>query len=70
MMGYNPRAIPSVQPVTDVPAVTNQLDELHKARKEALAGHELARQHMTERITRSFTPFKQGQKVWLEAKNL
>lgn len=70
MMGYNPRAIPTVYPTTDVPAAEERLAELAKARDEAAAAHELARQKMAERITRGFKPFSKGQKVWLEAKNL
>ena len=70
MMGYNPRAIPSVTPKTVVPAVEERLDNLEKVRQEAMAAHELARQHMAQRITRGFKPFEKGQKVWLEAKHL
>ena len=70
MMGYNPRSIPSVIPRTLVPSVEERLGNLEKARLEAMAAHELARQHMAERITRGFTPFTKRQKVWLEAKNL
>ena len=70
MMGYNPRAIPAVVPKTTVPAVEERLENLEKARQEAMAAHELARQRMAERVTRGFTPFTKGQKVWLEAKNL
>lgn len=70
MMGYNPKAIPSVHPTTMVPAVEERLGNLEKVRLEAMAAHELARQRMAERVTRGFTPFKKGQKVWLEAKNL
>ena len=69
-MGYNPRAIPSVTPKTVVPAVEERLDNLEKVRQEAMAAHELARQHMAQRITRGFKPFEKGQKVWLEAKHL
>ena len=70
MMGYNPRAIPAVTAKTKVPAVEERLDNLQKARLEAMAAHELARQRMAERITRGFAPFQKGQQVWLEAKNL
>lgn len=70
MMGYNPKAIPSVRPKTVVPAVEQRLGDLHKAREEAAAAHEIARQNMVQRITKGFIPFKKGQKVWLEAKNL
>jgi len=32
--------------------------------------HKLAHQTMAERITREYTPFGPGHKVWLDAKNL
>ena len=70
MMGYNPRAIPTVALPTNVPAVEERLDNLRQARQEAEAAHELARQRMAERITKDFTPFKKGQQVWLDSKNL
>jgi hypothetical protein len=34
------------------------------------AAHELARQTMMERITQKFIPFKKGNEVWLDSKNL
>ena len=70
MMGYDPRAIPSITEQMTVPTVEQRLENLQKARNEAAAAHEIARQRMAERITKGFTPFKKGQKVWLEAKNL
>jgi len=47
-----------------------RLLRLQEARKEASAAHELAHQTMMERITRGFSPFKAGDKVWLESKHL
>lgn len=70
IMGYNPRAIPTVSAASDLPAVTSRLEKLQTARDEALATHQLAQQRMAERSTSEFTPFKLGQKVWLEATNL
>src|ERR1700733_10944773 len=70
MMGYKPLALPVTYPKSDVPAAEKRIAALQRARDEALATHELARQLMAERITRGFTPFKKGEKVWLEAKNL
>lgn len=70
MMGYNPSLIPIAYPKTNVPLVQERLFDLQKARDEALAAHELARQVMKDRIMGKFTPFKKGQKVWLEGKNL
>lgn len=70
MMGYNPRGIPAVTIKSDVPTVEERMSTLQKAREEAKAALELARQRMSERITRGFKPFIKGQKVWLEATNL
>lgn len=70
MMGYHPRAFPSVFSTSHVPAVEDRLTAIQKARNEAAAAHELARQKVAERITRGFTPFIKGQKVWLDSKNL
>src|ERR1700733_990203 len=70
MKGYEPLALPIAYPKSDIPTAKKRIAALQHARDEALATHELARQLMAERITRGFTPFKKGEKVWLEAKNL
>jgi transposase InsO family protein len=70
MMGYKPQAIPTAFPKTNVPSVKQRILNLQKAREEAIAAHDLARQKMAERTTRGFTPFKKGNKVWLEGTNL
>lgn len=70
MMGYNPRALPAVFPKTHIPSVEHRLSKLVKIRDEAIAAHELARQQMKGRTRKDFIPFKLGDKVWLEAKNL
>src|SRR6266702_1355635 len=70
MMGYEPRALPSVISDTSIPAVETCLKTLSAARNEALAAHELARQTMAARTRRHFSPFCKGDKVWLEARNL
>ena len=70
MMGYEPRALPSVISDTSIPAVETRLKTLSTARNEALATHELARQVMSSRSRRGFKPFVKGDKVWLEARNL
>ena len=46
------------------------MTEALRVRQEALAAHELARQLMIRRNKKTFTPFKQGDLVWLESKNL
>ena len=41
-----------------------------KDREEALAAHKLARRWIAERKNNTFTPFKQGQKVWLDTRHM
>ena len=70
MYGVDPKGIPTAFPRINAPAVENRLTELMKIRQEALAAHELARQLMLRRNKKSFTPFKVGDLVWLEGRNL
>ena len=70
MMGYEPHALPSLISNSSIPAVESCLKSLAAARDEALAAHELARQVMSSRNNRGFSPFAKGDKVWLEARNL
>ena len=53
-----------------LPALESHLSSLDLARKEALAAHESAQQIMIEQSSRRFSPWKVGDKVWLEATNL
>ena len=55
---------------TNIPAVEQRLSQLIRARDEALAIHELSRQMMISRTNRSFIPFRKGDQVWLDSKNL
>ncbi|KIN99116.1 hypothetical protein M404DRAFT_156148 [Pisolithus tinctorius Marx 270] len=70
MYGYELKPLPSLIAETHLPAAKSRLDELRKAREEALAAHDLARKTMKDRSSRPFTPFQKGDKVWLEACNL
>ena len=70
MMGYEPVPLPNVLPSSPLSAVEECLKALRAACLEALAAHELARQTMAARTRRHFVPFKKGEKVWLEARNL
>ena len=45
-MGYEPQALPDITNKTDLPTIEKHLNELVKARDEASAAHELARQTM------------------------
>jgi hypothetical protein len=40
------------------------------AKEEAVAAHELSQARMMDRFNRDFTPFKEGQEVWLDSRNL
>ena len=62
LLGYDPCLYPSLGKMF--------LPALDSARKEALAAHESAQRIMIERSSRSFSPWKVGDKVWLEATNL
>lgn len=69
MLGYEPRAyLPPGK--TFLPALEDCMTILEEARKEAIATHETAQWIMREWSTWNFTPWKVGDKVWLEATNL
>ena len=69
MMGYEPQAYPPLGK-TFLPNLESRLLNLSTARNEAQAAHKLAQQRMKERITSKYTPWKIGEKVWLETTNL
>ena len=69
MLGYEPRAYPPLGK-TFLPTLENRLLSLREARKEALAAHETAQRIMREWMFRPFSPWKVGNKVWLETSNL
>ena len=68
MMGYEPYVLSTVLSETSIPTIETHLKSLSAAR--AFATHELTRQVMSFRNHQDFKPFKKGDKVWLEAKNL
>ena len=69
MMGYEPRAYPPLGK-TFLPNLESCLSNLSTAHDDAQAVHKLAQQRMKERITSKYTPWKVGEKVWLETTNL
>ena len=69
LLGYEPRAYPSLGK-TFLPALEKRLSSLEETRQETLAAHELSRRLMSNRITQKFTPWRTGDKVWLEATHL
>ena len=70
MMGYELHALPSIIQDSTIPAVKTRLKNLTAAQNEALAAHELVQQVMATHTQQKFIPFKKGEKVWLEARNL
>jgi hypothetical protein len=70
MMGYEPLGLPAAFLKKNVPEAEKRLSTLFCARNEAQAAHKLARQTMMERMTQKFIPFKKGNEVWLDSKNL
>ena len=69
MMGYKPWAYPPLGK-TFLPNLESQLSNLFAARDDAQATHKLAQQKMKEQITSKYTPWRVGDKVWLETTNL
>ena len=70
MFGNSPVAIPYTFKNTKFPNLEDKMKTLQKNREEALAAHELARTRMIEQGKSTFTPFKQGDKVWLDTQNI
>jgi hypothetical protein len=64
--------------ITDLPPVNRkkfptteeQMKQLIKDREEALAAHKLAHACMMEQQKSNFIPFKVGDEVWLDSRNL
>ena len=70
MFGESPIAIPLAFETTKYPTMEDKMKMLQWNREEALAAHELARSCMADRWKSSFTPFKRGDQVWLDSRNL
>ena len=70
MYGESPIAIPLSFENTKYPMIEDRMKALQQNRQEALAAHELARSRMADRRKSTFTPFKQGDRVWLDSRNL
>ena len=67
--GYEPWAYPPLGKIFLL-VLENCLTTLEEAQKEALAAHETVHWIMKEWNTWDFSPWKVGDKVWLEATNL
>ena len=69
MMVYEPWAYPPLGK-TFLPNLESQLLNLSATCDDAQAAHKIVQQKMKEQITSKFTPWKVGDKVWLETTNL
>ena len=70
LYGIQPRGIPTILEETNIESTEQRIENLDKARKEAIAAHKLAAERIQQRIKSKFKPFTLGQRVWLENKNL
>ena len=69
IMGYEPHAYPLLSK-TFLPNLEKQLSDLSSTCDDTMAAHQVAQQKINEQITFKFTPWKFGEKVWLETTNL
>ena len=70
LYGESPIAILMTFKHTKYPSIEEKIKRMIKDREEALAAHELARRQIAERKNNTFTPFKQGQRVWLDTRHM
>ena len=70
MFGESPIAIPLSIESTKYPTMEDKMKTLKRNREEALAAHELARTRMADRRKSTFSPFRKGDQVWLDSRNL
>ena len=70
MFGDSPIAVPHSFENTKFLMIKDKMKTLIRNREEALAAHELARTRMIEHRRTTFVPFKKGDQVWLDSRNL
>jgi len=70
MFGESLISLPLSFENTKYPAVEDRMKTLIKNQEEALAAHEPARTCMADRRKLTFIPFKKGDKVWLDSRNM
>ncbi|TFY60374.1 hypothetical protein EVJ58_g5189 [Rhodofomes roseus] len=70
MMGYEPRGIPPITEKSTNITAQNRMDYLTRAREEAFYAMEGAQQAVERRVKTHTQPFRKGQKVWLDTRNL
>ena len=64
MLGKSPKTIPKY------PLIEQWMHNLICDREKALAAHKLAMRRIADRRKNTFTPFKKGDKVWLDTRNI
>ena len=69
ILGYKLRSYSPIRK-TFISALETHLGELEDSRKEALAVHKKAQRTIKKWISSKFYPWKSGDKVWLEGRNL
>ena len=70
MFGDSPVAILLPFEGTKYLTIEDKMKTLLRNRQEALAAHKLARSRMADQRRSTFTPFKKGDRVWLDSRNL
>ena len=70
MYGESPKTLPITFKKTKYLMIKERLQNLIRDRKEALAAHELAMRRIADRQKNTFTPFKKGDQVWLDMRNI
>ena len=70
MFGESPVVIPLSFESTKYLTIEDKMKTFLRNQQEALATHELARSRMADQQRSTFTPFKKGDRVWLDSRNL
>ena len=70
MFGESLVTIPLSYESTKYPTMEDRMKALLQNREEALAAHELARSQIAEQRKSTFIPFKRGDQVWPDSRNL
>ena len=70
MHGESPKMLPVTFEKTKYPTIKERMHTLIRDREEALAAHELAMRRIADRQKNTFTPFKKGDLVWLDTRNI
>jgi hypothetical protein len=70
IQGDNPISVPITFSHTKFLTIEEKMKRMISDREEVPAAHELARTRISNRKQLKFVPFKKGQKVWLDTRNV